>query len=78
MTIRVNKKTGDVLLFCDGMFCASHEHLGPGFDNATRWIDRNAWRAHKTDGGRWKHYCEACECKRRGLPADYRERLHAY
>lgn len=76
MTIRVDKKTGDVLLWCDGMFCVEHERLGGGFDNARTWIDANSWRAYPTAGGRWKHHCPTCD-RLRQAPQAYWDRLTA-
>lgn len=71
-------------LICDGtggLRCSSgsHEHFPRSTDYKaiSNWCRTNGWKARRAIGGRWTHHCEACECKRMGLPDDFRERLSA-
>lgn len=70
------------LLICDGyggFRCSSgsHEHFGRKmpYEWISQWCRDNGWKITNTD--RWRHTCETCECRRKGLSDDYRERLQA-
>lgn len=79
MTIRRNRKTKDWLLFCDAVRCVEREEFPSStpFHAILRWWKRHGWVARQMPGAdRWTHTCESCECRRKGLPDNFRERLH--
>jgi len=67
-----------VLLYCDTRGCVEHERLHQTtFEGLALWCKRNEWVVVHRGGHLFDHRCPSCERRRRGLPADYRDRLHA-
>lgn len=71
-------------LVCDGFGgtrCSSgaHEHFARStkYEDISRWCRDNSWKVRRVGPSTYRHTCETCECRRKGLSDDFRDRLHA-
>lgn len=72
-------KDARTLLICNGRNCMEVEEFERSITphDIAKWCKRNGWIIIHRGGHLFDHRCPSCERRRRGLPADYCDRLHA-